>query len=93
MKEQDLDFDNDADVRVLLLVHDTKPPFLDGRFLFTKQKGAIRCCQSMLLYSCDALATAAVLPAQSQYPPPCTWQHPLCAKLHCMPCAAAPSFH
>ena len=42
MKEQDLDFDNDADVRVLLLVHDTKPPFLDGRFLFTKQKGARR---------------------------------------------------
>ena len=41
MKEQDLDFDNDADVRVLLLVHDTKPPFLDGRFLFTKQKGAL----------------------------------------------------
>lgn len=49
MKEQDLDFDNDADVRVLLLVHDTKPPFLDGRFLFTKQKGAndghrLHCC-------------------------------------------------
>lgn len=37
-----MDFDNDADVRVLLLVHDTKPPFLDGRFLFTKQKGAPR---------------------------------------------------
>jgi pre-mRNA-splicing factor ATP-dependent RNA helicase DHX38/PRP16 len=41
MKEHDLDFDNDADVRVLLLVHDTKPPFLDGRFLFTKQKGPV----------------------------------------------------
>lgn len=38
-REVDTDFDNDSDVRVLLLVHDTKPPFLDGRFLFTKQKG------------------------------------------------------
>ncbi len=39
MREVDTDFDNDADVRVLLLVHDSKPPFLDGRFLFTKQRG------------------------------------------------------
>lgn len=34
-----LDFNDDDENRVLLLVHDTKPPFLDGRFLFTKQKG------------------------------------------------------
>eukprot|EP00889_Picochlorum_renovo_P003148 jgi/Picre1/30178/NNA_005547.t1 len=27
--------------KVLLLVHDTRPPFLDGRFLFTKQKGPV----------------------------------------------------
>ncbi|KAL4449004.1 hypothetical protein ABPG77_007721 [Micractinium sp. CCAP 211/92] len=40
-REVDTDFDNDSDVRVLLLVHDTKPPFLDGRFLFTKQKGPV----------------------------------------------------
>ena len=39
MREVDTDFDHDSDVRVLLLVHDTKPPFLDGRFLFTKQRG------------------------------------------------------
>lgn len=31
------DFTNDDDVRVLLLVHDTRPPFLDGRVIFTKQ--------------------------------------------------------
>jgi pre-mRNA-splicing factor ATP-dependent RNA helicase DHX38/PRP16 len=39
MREVDTDFDHDSDVRVMLLVHDTKPPFLDGRFLFTKQRG------------------------------------------------------
>lgn len=31
------DFENDNDVRVVLLVHDTRPPFLDGRYIFTKQ--------------------------------------------------------
>jgi pre-mRNA-splicing factor ATP-dependent RNA helicase DHX38/PRP16 len=40
-REVDLDFDADADVRTVLLVHDTRPPFLDGRFLFTKQKGPV----------------------------------------------------
>eukprot|EP00890_Picochlorum_soloecismus_P002226 jgi/Picsp_1/3003/NSC_01225-R1_pre-mrna-splicing factor atp-dependent rna helicase prp16-like len=39
--EVDLDMSHDNDVRVLLLVHDTRPPFLDGRFLFTKQKGPV----------------------------------------------------
>ena len=33
----DTDFDNDADARVVLLVHDAAPPFLDGRQVFTKQ--------------------------------------------------------
>ena len=33
----DTDFENDNDVRVVLLVHDTRPPFLDGRYVFTKQ--------------------------------------------------------
>ena len=28
-----LDFDDDADRRVILLVHDTKPPFLEGKAL------------------------------------------------------------
>ena len=39
--EVDLDMNHDGDSRVLLLVHDTRPPFLDGRFLFTKQKGPV----------------------------------------------------
>lgn len=39
--EVDLDMNYDGDSRVLLLVHDTRPPFLDGRFLFTKQKGPV----------------------------------------------------
>ena len=39
--EVDLDMSHDSDVRVLLLVHDIRPPFLDGRFLFTKQKGPV----------------------------------------------------
>ena len=31
------DMDFDSDCRTLLIVHDTRPPFLDGRILFTKQ--------------------------------------------------------
>ena len=37
----DTDFSNDLDVRVMLLVHDTRPPFLDGRVIFTKQAEAV----------------------------------------------------
>jgi len=36
-RENDLDFDGDADQRTVLVVHDTMPPFLDGRVRFTKQ--------------------------------------------------------
>lgn len=35
--QNDLDFDADNDVRTVLIVHDTMPPFLDGRVRFTKQ--------------------------------------------------------
>ena len=35
--ELDLDFSNEDDKRIVLLVHDSKPPFLDGRIIFTKQ--------------------------------------------------------
>lgn len=41
LHEVDLDFDNDSDVKTVLLVHDTKPPFLDGRVIFTKQTGPV----------------------------------------------------
>ena len=34
-READLDFEDEN--RTVLLVHDTKPPFLDGRVIFTKQ--------------------------------------------------------
>jgi hypothetical protein len=37
----DTDFSNDSDVRAVLIVHDTKPPFLDGRVSFTKQSQAV----------------------------------------------------
>ena len=37
----DTDFTNDNDVRAVLIVHDTKPPFLDGRVSFTKQSQAV----------------------------------------------------
>lgn len=40
-REVDMDFSGDGDVRAVLIVHDTRPPFLDGRFLFTKQKGPV----------------------------------------------------
>lgn len=33
----DTDFSNDDDVRAILLVHDTKPPFLSGKHVFSKQ--------------------------------------------------------
>lgn len=36
--EVDTDFDDDQEARVKLLVHNTKPPFLDGRIVFTKQQ-------------------------------------------------------
>ncbi len=37
LPQANLDFDNDDDERVLLLVHDTRPPFLDGHINFSKQ--------------------------------------------------------
>jgi pre-mRNA-splicing factor ATP-dependent RNA helicase DHX38/PRP16 len=35
--EVELDFENEEDTRVHLLVHDLKPPFLTGHMVFTKQ--------------------------------------------------------
>ncbi len=35
LREVDTDFDDEA--RVLLLVHDTRPPFLDPKFSFRRQ--------------------------------------------------------
>ncbi|KAF8951662.1 DEAH-box RNA helicase prp16 [Haplosporangium bisporale] len=41
-REVDTDFDDDSEARVHLLVHDIKPPFLDGRVVFTKQVEAVQ---------------------------------------------------
>ncbi|CAB4422652.1 unnamed protein product [Rhizophagus irregularis] len=41
-REIDLDFEDDSEARVHLLVHDLKPPFLDGRMVFTKQLEAVQ---------------------------------------------------
>ncbi|KAI3720399.1 hypothetical protein L6452_21315 [Arctium lappa] len=35
--EVQTEFDDEEERRIILLVHDTKPPFLDGRIVFTKQ--------------------------------------------------------
>ncbi|KAG6475142.1 hypothetical protein ZIOFF_064360 [Zingiber officinale] len=35
--EVQMDFDDEDERKIILLVHDTKPPFLDGRVVFTKQ--------------------------------------------------------
>ncbi|MCL7047927.1 hypothetical protein MKW94_003126, partial [Papaver nudicaule] len=35
--EVQTEFENEDERRVILLIHDTKPPFLDGRVVFTKQ--------------------------------------------------------
>lgn len=36
LKEEVVDDDDMEDQRVILMVHDIKPPFLDGRIVFTK---------------------------------------------------------
>lgn len=36
-KEIDLDFEDESESTVHVMVHDLKPPFLDGRTVFTKQ--------------------------------------------------------
>lgn len=36
-KAVDLDFEDDSESTVHVMVHDLKPPFLDGRTVFTKQ--------------------------------------------------------
>ncbi|KZT58416.1 hypothetical protein CALCODRAFT_432723 [Calocera cornea HHB12733] len=36
-RQLDLDFEDDAEATVHVMVHDLKPPFLDGRTVFTKQ--------------------------------------------------------
>jgi pre-mRNA-splicing factor ATP-dependent RNA helicase DHX38/PRP16 len=33
----DMDFEDDQDSKVHVLVHDLKPPFLDGRVAYTRQ--------------------------------------------------------
>lgn len=37
------DFDDDLEVRVQLIVHNTVPPFLDGRVTYTKQQEMVSC--------------------------------------------------
>jgi len=64
--QANLDFDNDDDERVLLLVHDTRPPFLDGHINFSKQvrrdpaapaarRPPPSCCATAHLQSCMQL--------------------------------------
>ncbi|MBW0572377.1 hypothetical protein O181_112092 [Austropuccinia psidii MF-1] len=36
-RKLDLDFENEEESQVHLLIHDLKPPFLDGRLIFTKK--------------------------------------------------------
>lgn len=41
MLQVNLEFDNEDNERVLLLVRDTKPPFLTGKTIFSKQSGPV----------------------------------------------------
>ncbi|KAJ3290354.1 DEAH-box RNA helicase prp16 [Borealophlyctis nickersoniae] len=41
-RETDADFDDDTEARVHVLVRDLKPPFLDGKMVFTKQLEAVQ---------------------------------------------------
>jgi pre-mRNA-splicing factor ATP-dependent RNA helicase DHX38/PRP16 len=38
------EFDDEEDTRVQLLVHQLKPPFLDGRLNFSTQQEMVRTC-------------------------------------------------
>ncbi|KAI9145226.1 hypothetical protein BKA69DRAFT_549600 [Paraphysoderma sedebokerense] len=40
--DYDADFEEDQEDRVHILVHDIRPPFLDGRQVFTKQMEAVQ---------------------------------------------------
>lgn len=37
MGDVDMDFEDDGDSKVHVLIHDLKPPFLDGTVAYTKQ--------------------------------------------------------
>lgn len=39
--ERDTNIDDEDESRVVLIVHETKPPFLDGRIIFTKQSDPV----------------------------------------------------
>jgi pre-mRNA-splicing factor ATP-dependent RNA helicase DHX38/PRP16 len=41
LREAQLDFDNEEDNRVTLIVHNIKPPFLDGRVNFSMQQSTV----------------------------------------------------
>ncbi|GMH38447.1 hypothetical protein BSKO_06331 [Bryopsis sp. KO-2023] len=40
-KEVNLDFEMEDNERIILLVHDTKPPFLNGKTMYSKQSGPV----------------------------------------------------
>ena len=73
----DTDFSNDDDVRAILIVHDTKPPFLDGRVSYTKQAQAV-------LPLRDPTSDMAVIARRGRWPPApdrATAHH----RVHCHP--------
>ena len=41
MAEVQMDFDNEEDARVTLIVHNLKPPFLDGRVKLSMQQSTV----------------------------------------------------
>ncbi|KAI9621806.1 hypothetical protein KEM48_007586 [Puccinia striiformis f. sp. tritici PST-130] len=63
-RKLDLDFTDEEESRVHLLIHDLKPPFLDGRLIFTKQLepvNPIKDPTSDLAFSRKAAAKVAAL--------------------------------
>ena len=51
LKEIQMDFDDDEDSRVTLIVHNLKPPFLDGRVNFSLQQTAVSTGTSHILFA------------------------------------------
>ncbi len=86
--QNDLDFDGDNDQRTVLVVHDTMPPFLDGRVRFTKQADLVLplkdASSDMAVISRNGSALARAPP---RHPPPQdTPLHP--ATAHCQQMAS-----
>lgn len=64
----DTDFDDETEDRVHLLVRDLKPPFLDGKMVFTQQVDTVQCLRDPTgdLATCSAKGSRIVMEKREQ---------------------------